>query len=58
MAFDSEDIFKASCAALLSLSTRAMPSGVAGSDSWVMNMRADLPSGDRNIVRPRLKSGF
>ena len=58
MAFDSDDIFKASCAALRSESTRAMPSGVAGSVSWVMNMRADLPSGDRNIFRPRSKSGF
>ncbi len=58
MALESEVIFKASCAALRSESTRPMPSTVAGSLSWVMNIRADLPSGDRNIFRPRSKSGF
>jgi hypothetical protein len=58
LALESEVIFKASCAALRSESTRPMPATVAGSLSWVMNIRADLPSGDRNIFSPRSKSGF
>ena len=55
---DSDDIFSASCPALRSPATRSMPSGVAGSPSWVMKKRADLPSGDRNCLRPTWKSGL
>ena len=36
----------------------AMPSGVAGSPSWVMIIRAALPSGDRNSLSPRRNSGL
>ena len=57
MASDSDDIFRASWAALRSWATRPMPSTVAGSLWWVMNMRADLPSGERNNFSPRSKSG-
>ncbi|CFE40573.1 Uncharacterised protein [Mycobacterium tuberculosis] len=48
----------ASLASRLIGSTREMPSGVAGSPSRAMTKRAALPSGDKNIFSPRLKSGF
>ena len=48
----------ASWAALRMASMCAMPSGVAGSPSWVMIMRAALPSGERNSFRPRWNSGL
>ena len=39
-------------------STRAMPSGVAGSPLCEISMRADFPSGDRKMSMTRLKSAF
>jgi hypothetical protein len=35
-----------------------MPSGVAGSPSWVMIIRAARPSSERNIDSPRLNSAL
>ena len=43
---------------VLDRSTYEIPSGEAGSPSWEMMKRAACPSGDRNIFRPRLKSGL
>ncbi|VBA34387.1 hypothetical protein LAUMK136_00676 [Mycobacterium attenuatum] len=48
----------ASRASSLICSTREIPADVAGSPSRAMMKRAALPSGDRNIFRPRWKSGF
>ncbi|CFS59678.1 Uncharacterised protein [Mycobacterium tuberculosis] len=50
--------FTASWAACLIASICEMPSGVAGSPSWEMIIRAALPSADRNNFRPRWKSGL
>ncbi len=55
-ALDSDDCLSASWAAWRSESTREIPSGVAGSEAWVMKNRADLPSGDMNWRRPVWKS--
>ena len=47
---------RASCADWRIGSMCAIPCGVAGSVSWVMIIRAALPSGDMNSFIPRLNS--
>ena len=50
--------FTASCAACRIASICEIPSGVAGSPSWVMIILAALPSGDMNSFMPRTNSGL
>ncbi|CPU68015.1 Uncharacterised protein [Mycobacteroides abscessus] len=58
MASSSGVPLTASMAASLIGSICERPSGDVGSPRWEMIMRNVLPSGDRNILRPRLKSGL
>ena len=50
--------FTASSAACLIGSICEMPSGVAGSPLWVTIMRAAVPPGETNSLRPRWKSAL
>ncbi|CQA05032.1 Uncharacterised protein [Mycobacteroides abscessus] len=58
LALDSGVPLTASATTPLRSRTCSMPSTEAGSPWWVMMNRTALPSGETNILSPRLKSGL